>query len=59
MAIAKTAFTLLSALILPSVVLAQDECATATPILDGLTAGTNIGATTSAPTGSCGFIGHD
>ena len=45
--------------LLSTAAFAQDECATAVQILDGLTSGSNIGATTSSPTGSCGLMGSD
>src|ERR1051326_4344423 len=45
--------------LLSAATFAQDECATAVQIFDGLTSGSNLGATTSSPTGSCGVMGSD
>src|SRR5438105_291121 len=40
---------------------AQDRCHGATPIGNGLTSGSNVGATSGAsdPVGSCGYMGSD
>ncbi len=38
---------------------ANDDCATALPIGNGVTAGSNLGATTSAQLGGCATIGSD
>jgi hypothetical protein len=43
------------AIILPP---ANDDCANAIPISTGLTTGTNIGASTASPSGSCGMTGE-
>ncbi|MEM7200947.1 MAG: kelch repeat-containing protein [Planctomycetota bacterium] len=53
------AAALSSILFLASPLAAQDECDSAVPIAPGLTAGTNVGATTSPTTGACGDIGSD
>lgn len=51
------ASTLLSAPVLAQV--ANDDCAGALAISSGLTVGSNTGATTSVPTGSCSTMGDD
>jgi hypothetical protein len=51
--------SILVALVLAGVVAAQDECASAIPIGNGLTSGTNVGATNSVQTSSCNNMGSD
>jgi hypothetical protein len=48
-----------AAAVLTGVLTAQDECTGALPIGNGLTLGTNVGATTSPQTASCGNMGAD
>lgn len=57
---ASSLLTVAASLALTGPLLAQnDDCAGAIAIGDGLTVGTNTGATDSVPTGSCGTMGSD
>lgn len=56
----KSLLTVAASFALSAPLLAQnDDCAGAIVITDGLTVGTNVGATDSIPSASCGTIGSD
>lgn len=49
---------IIAAIVLAGVIAAQDDCATAIPIVAGFTAGSTVGLVTDTPS-SCGTLGND